>query len=49
MLSEEEKKALKELTEIKELVEEDLKYEDYNVTAITFRKGVDNGRIYNKI
>lgn len=33
MLSNEEKKALKELTEIKELVEEDLKYEDYNVTA----------------
>lgn len=33
MLSGEEKKALKELTEIKELVEEDLKYEDYNVTA----------------
>ena len=33
MLSDEEKKALKELTEIKELVEEDLKYEDYEVTA----------------
>lgn len=33
MLSDEERKALKELTEIKELVEEDLKYEDYEVTA----------------
>lgn len=32
-MSDEEKKALKELTEIKELVEEDLKYEDYEVTA----------------
>lgn len=32
-MSDEEKKALKELTEIKELVEEDLKYEDYDVTA----------------
>ena len=29
----EEKKAIKELTEIKELVEEDLKYKDYEVTA----------------
>lgn len=26
--------AVKELTEIKELVEEDLKYKDYNVTAV---------------
>lgn len=33
MLSDEEKKAIKELTEIKELFEEDLK-EDYEVTAI---------------
>lgn len=33
MLSDEEKKALKELTEIKELVEEDLKYKDYEVAA----------------
>ncbi len=32
-MSEEEKKAVKELTEIKELVEEDLKYADYNITA----------------
>jgi hypothetical protein len=28
-----EKQAIKELTEIKELVEEDLKYKDYEVTA----------------
>ena len=33
MLSDEEKKAIKELTEIKELFEEDLK-ENYEVTAI---------------
>lgn len=32
-MSEEEKKAIQELTEIKELVEEDLKYDDYEVTA----------------
>ena len=32
-LSDEEKKAIKELTEIKELVEEDLKNEKYEVTA----------------
>ena len=33
MLSDEEKQALKELIEIKELVEEDLKYKDYEVAA----------------
>ena len=32
-MSEEEKKAIQEVTEIKELVEEDLKYDDYEVTA----------------
>lgn len=34
ILEEKEKKAIKELTEIKELVEEDLKHKDYNVTAV---------------
>lgn len=32
-MTEEEKEAIKELTEIKELVEEDLKYKDCEVTA----------------
>ena len=34
MINKEEQEAIKELTEIKELVEEDLKYDDYNATAI---------------
>ena len=34
MLSEKENKAIKELIEIKELSEEDLKFDDYEVTAI---------------
>ena len=34
MLSEKEKEAIKELIEIKELSEEDLKFDDYEVTAI---------------
>lgn len=33
-MTDEEKKAIEELTEIKELVEEDLKYKDYRATAI---------------
>lgn len=33
-MSEEEKQAIKELTEIRELVEEDLKFEKYEATAI---------------
>lgn len=41
-LSEEEKKAIKELTEIKELVEEDLKFKDYEVTAILDQIDLDS-------
>lgn len=42
ILEEKEKKAIKELTEIKELVEEDLKYKDYNVTAVLDQIDLEN-------